>query len=119
VGLVGLAKLHKRMVNEELEHVRKIMKVMTVRGGNLCFEPEPTDNHWSSPLEAMQAALKTEKKALLVRTLGILPKNIALLEKNHQFFKLLSWNESFVTSIHRLIVVVVVVERQGGILPQT
>ncbi|CAL8115900.1 unnamed protein product [Orchesella dallaii] len=63
VAFPGLSKWFKKASDEEREHAEKFMKYQNMRGGRIVLQPisKPTQDEWSSPLEAMSAALELEK----------------------------------------------------------
>lgn len=59
----GFYKFFKKNSDEEREHAEKFMKYQNQRGGRIVLQQiaKPTHDEWSSPLEAIQAALELEK----------------------------------------------------------
>jgi ferritin heavy chain len=59
----GMFKFFKKSSDEEREHAEKLMKYQNSRGGRIVLQPvaKPTNDEWTSPLVAMQAALELEK----------------------------------------------------------
>lgn len=63
VALEGLAKYFKEQSDEEREHAEKFMKYQNLRGGAIKYADirKPPKENWSSPLEALEAALALER----------------------------------------------------------
>jgi len=63
VAFPGLYKFFKKSSDEEREHAEKFMKYQNSRGGRIVLQAvaKPSNDEWSSPLAAMQAALELEK----------------------------------------------------------
>jgi ferritin heavy chain len=63
VALKGHHKYFKKMAEEEHEHANKFMKYQNKRGGTIVLLDikKPTQQSWSSPLEAHETALQLEK----------------------------------------------------------
>jgi ferritin len=63
VALPGFHNFFKKSSDEEREHAEKFMKYQNKRGGRIVLQPvaKPTRDEWSSPLEAVTAALELEK----------------------------------------------------------
>lgn len=59
----GFFKFFKKASDEEREHAEKFMKYQNLRGGRIVLQQiaKPTHDEWSSPLEAVTAALELEK----------------------------------------------------------
>ena len=59
----GFAKFFKHNSDEEREHAEKLMKFQNKRGGCTVMNeiPRPSNDSWSTGLEALQAALELEK----------------------------------------------------------
>lgn len=63
VALKGHHKFFKKMAEEECEHGNKFMEYQNKRGGTIVLLDikKPTQQSWSSPLEAHETALQLEK----------------------------------------------------------
>ena len=63
VALHGFAKFFKKNSDEERDHAMKLMDYQNMRGGRIVFQDiaKPNKTEWSSPLEAVEAALELEK----------------------------------------------------------
>jgi len=63
VALKGHHEYFKKMAEEEREHANKFMKYQNQRGGTIVLldVKKPTQQCWSSPLEAHETALQLEK----------------------------------------------------------
>jgi len=63
VALPGFHKFFKKASDEEREHAEKFMGYQNIRGGRIVLQPiaKPTRDEWSSPLDAVMAALELEK----------------------------------------------------------
>jgi len=63
VALKGHRKYFKEMAEEENEHANKFMEYQNKRGGTIVLldVKKPTQQSWSSPLEAHETALQLEK----------------------------------------------------------
>jgi len=63
VSFPGMYKFFKKNSDEEREHAEKFMKYQNARGGSIVLQgvAKPTNDEWSTPLAAMQAALELEK----------------------------------------------------------
>jgi ferritin heavy chain len=80
VAFPGLHKFFKKASDEEREHAEKLMKYQNDRGGRIMLQPiaKPSNDEWSSPLEAMTAALELEKSvnANLLKIHGVAGGNV-------------------------------------------
>jgi len=63
VALKGHHQFFKKMAEEECEHANKFMEYQNKRGGTIVLLDikKPTQQSWSSPLEAHETALQLEK----------------------------------------------------------
>jgi len=63
VALKGHYQFFKKMADEECEHANKFMEYQNKRGGTIVLLDikKPTQQSWSSPLEAHETALQLEK----------------------------------------------------------
>jgi len=63
IALPGFHKFFKKASDEEREHAEKFMAYQNIRGGRIVLQQinKPTRDEWSSPLDAVQAALELEK----------------------------------------------------------
>jgi ferritin heavy chain len=63
VAFPGLHKYFKKASDEERGHAELFMKYQNRRGGRIVLQSiaKPTQDEWSSPLEAVSAALELEK----------------------------------------------------------
>lgn len=63
VAFPGLHKFFKKSSDEEREHAEKFMKYQNDRGGRIMLQPvsKPSKDEWTSPLEALTAALELER----------------------------------------------------------
>ena len=62
-ALHGFASFFNKRSNEEREHGMKLMEYQTKHGGKVAFQDiaKPSSSEWSTPLQAMEAALELEK----------------------------------------------------------
>ena len=62
-SLHGFASFFNKRSNEEREHGMKLMEYQTKHGGKVAFQDiaKPSSSEWSTPLQAMEAALELEK----------------------------------------------------------
>jgi len=67
VAFPGFHKFFKKSSDEERGHAELFMKYQNRRGGRIVLQQlaKPTQDEWSSPLEAVSAALELEKTTLL------------------------------------------------------
>jgi len=63
VAFPGLHKWFKKASDEEREHAEKFMKYQNMRGGRIVLQQiaKPSQDEWTSPLEALSAALELER----------------------------------------------------------
>jgi ferritin heavy chain len=63
VAMPGFFKYFKKASDEEREHAEKFMKYQNQRGGRIVLQQiaKPTHDEWSTPLDAVTAALELEK----------------------------------------------------------
>lgn len=63
VALEGFYKYFKEQSDEEREHAEKLMKYQNLRGGAIKLSDvrKPSQENWSSPLDALEAALQLER----------------------------------------------------------
>lgn len=69
VGLTGFALAQRHQVSEELTHARVLTQLLTMRDGMVRLSElhPPQPQEWSSPLDAVKAALHIETTTAKVR----------------------------------------------------